>query len=283
MMRALVALLRLRLVPTAWADVLAGAFLTGSPAAPTLAATLAVSSALYLFGMVTNDLFDVKRDTRLYPTRPIPSGTVSVLQASVIAAVLLTVAGAAAVLTSPCTRAAAAVLLVVILAYNLGGKRIPVLGPVLMGSCRSLNLLLGAWAVAPSADTALPPALVLGGYVACVTVVSAWEGEDIPLVRLRAYVLAMLLFPVGVVLRSRGLAWLPLAGLILVIAAAYPQRAFQAGTTNEGLVHRLLAGIYLLDAAFLGQAGRPVLCGLCTALGLYPLARRLLRSRRSAP
>jgi 4-hydroxybenzoate polyprenyltransferase len=273
-MRALVALLRLHLVPTAWADVLAGAFLAGLPASPALAGVLTVSSALYLFGMVTNALADVTRDARLYPDRPLPAGRITLRQARATAAALLGVALAGSIWVPPGARAAAAGLLVLILAYNLGGKRIPLAGPILMGSCRALNLLMGAWTVAPRADAAALPAVLLGGYVACLTLLSTWEGTAVPLSRLRVSVLILLLFPAGLALLVRGAAWIPLGCLALLIAASYPHRAHRAERPEEGLVHRLLAGIYLLDASLLAQAGMMALCGLFTALGLWGLRPR---------
>jgi 4-hydroxybenzoate polyprenyltransferase len=279
MVRALVELLRLRFLPTAWADVLAGAFLAGPPATTSLVGALALSSGLYLFGMVTNDIFDFRRDARLYPQRPLPAGTITVRQAWIAAAALLALALAGSICVLPGARAAALVLLGMILAYNLGGKRLPVVGPILMGSCRALNLLLSAWAVAPAADAAVVPALALGAYVACVTQLSAWEGSPVSLVRLRAAVLALLVFPACLLLTaSGGFAWLPLAGLALLIASSYPNRPFREGETDERLVHRLLEGIYLLDAVFLGRAGRTLLCGLLTAAGLRSLVSRAFGS-----
>ena len=74
MVPTLLELLRVWLLPTAWADILAGACLNGSATLGRLLPALLVSSSLYLFGMVTNAIADRKRDAELYPRRPLPSG-----------------------------------------------------------------------------------------------------------------------------------------------------------------------------------------------------------------
>jgi 4-hydroxybenzoate polyprenyltransferase len=285
---ALIELLRIRLVPTAWADVLAGAFLAGTPAPGSLAGALVVSSGLYLFGMATNAVADRRRDAHLYPRRPLPSGRITVRQAWAAAGLLLLAAAAGAALLEPRGRLAASALFAAIVAYNAGGKRVPLLGPLLMGSCRSLNLLVGAWGAGQGTDSPWSPAAaagVLGLFVACVTQLSAWEGAEVPAARLRALVTSLLVFPLGLLVLARPLAIPPLVCLALLVIRACPHGPFRAGHADERPVHQLLPGIYLLDAFFLGQAGRIVLCGTFTAAGMVPqlLADTLQRRRNAAP
>jgi hypothetical protein len=273
MLRALIELLRLELLPTAWADVLAGASLAGVLAAGPLAPVILATSCLYLFGMATNAIADVAADATLYPHRPLPSGRLRRSHAVFAAAVLLAGAAAGMAWMAPPGRLVAALIIALILAYNGGGKKIAGLGPLLMGSCRAANVFLGALGTGPGTDGAghaAAAACALGAFVAGVTFASFLEGSPVPARRLRLLVGALLIVPAGLIPFARGLALVPVAGLAILIAAAVPAAGFRAGRADERLVHRLLGGIYLIDAAFLGIAGSVVLCTAATALGLAP-------------
>ncbi len=139
-------LLRLPTVFTAMADIVLGRmFVNGRTLEPypEFFTVLAASCALYLSGMVFNDFFDVAQDTAERPTRPIPSGKVSRRSAMILGVVLMLVGiGTAATLSTP-TLVVAITLAVMILGYDGYLKRTP-LGPLAMGSCRFLNVMLGA-------------------------------------------------------------------------------------------------------------------------------------------
>ncbi len=179
-------LVRLPNLPTAVADVAMAALATGAllerwPAFLLLAAS---SCCLYMAGMVWNDFFDVAQDYRERPERPIPSGRVPRRSAGLLGAVLLAIgvglAFAAGLLLelqdggSALRPTVLAVLLAgAILLYDGWLKQTP-LGPVAMGSCRFLNVLLGvslsgtlAWPLGPHL------ALVVGLYIVGVT----WFGR----------------------------------------------------------------------------------------------------------
>lgn len=144
-------LLRLPNLFTAPADVLAGYVIGGAapPEAPTPVLALAVSASitLYAAGVVWNDVLDVEVDRRERPQRPLPAGRVSLGTARAVgiglvlaAAALLAIAGFVA--PSPMLPGTGAVLLLAILAYD-GGLKNRWFGPLVMGSCRGLNVLLG--------------------------------------------------------------------------------------------------------------------------------------------
>jgi 4-hydroxybenzoate polyprenyltransferase len=270
MRAALLEFLRIKLLPSAWADIAAGALLAGTPAPVALAGALALTSGLYLFGMASNALLDRVEDARRYPSRPLPSGRLGLGAARALCAACLIAAFAGGAFVEPAGRAVAGALLAAILAYNLGGKRVAVLGPALMGSCRALNLLAGALAAVPGAlldERVLVPALALGLYVACVTSLSALEGAAASRARLGLRFGAMLAVPCALFPFAGPASALALGALAALIAAAFPRAAFAAGAHDERPVHRLLAGIYLLDAAFAGHASAPWLCAALAAAG----------------
>src|SRR5205807_10342512 len=131
---------------------------------------------LYCGGMVWNDYFDVEQDRKERPYRPLPSGRVQAATALWIGSVLLG-AGLLFGLLADSNREGfrwlssglAAALVVTILLYDGWLKRTWA-GPVVMGLCRTLNVLLGL-SVAPGWVGAwgLYLALVVGVYIAGVT------------------------------------------------------------------------------------------------------------------
>ena len=147
-------ILRLPLFVTAVADVLAGYTVGLLPNLGhfdwRLAGLLAGTSAgLYLFGMVENDVADVRRDRLLKVPRPLVTGELGIGAA----VVLLVLACALAAGCAARLRGGALVLAIATFAainlYNLGAKHGPsyVAMPV-MGLCRVLNFAIGVMAAA---------------------------------------------------------------------------------------------------------------------------------------
>jgi 4-hydroxybenzoate polyprenyltransferase len=191
-MRPYLELCRIYLVPTALADSFAGFALAGAlykeTADPlTVLVVAAVSACLYSAGMASNDLFDLEKDRREAPHRPLPAGALSVAHAVFLSSALAALALGLGVLLGAVIWLAGAVLGCSLL-YNLGVKNIPILGNLLMGSCRTGNFLIGATAVAAPAvegsvihvlqdDRLLVPALILGAFIAVVTAISRLEDQ----------------------------------------------------------------------------------------------------------
>ena len=170
-------LMRLPAVFTAMADIFLGFLLnhTSFADAPTAFALLLVaSSCLYLAGMVFNDVFDRRLDAIERPERPIPSGRVPIGGAVALGCLLLAGGLAASALMGFPSLSIAAGLTACILAYDAALKPTP-LGPIAMGGCRFLNVMLGASAhrhalfVWGTNIGAWPVAAALGIYIAGVT------------------------------------------------------------------------------------------------------------------
>jgi len=173
---ALAQLIRLPNVFTAWADIcLAGLAIGIWPdlLIPFLLLLLA-STFLYWAGMVWNDYFDVEQDRRERPFRPLPSGKISLGSAAAIGICLLLAGLACAAVSGsdgfqPGALIIASCLAANILFYDAWLKRTWA-GPIAMGACRFLNVLLGL-SLAPAGiegwDILL--ALVVGIYIGGVT------------------------------------------------------------------------------------------------------------------
>jgi 4-hydroxybenzoate polyprenyltransferase len=183
-------LLRLPNVFTAWADIGMAALVTGALPERWLpfGLLLLASGCLYSAGMIWNDYFDVEQDRRERPFRPLPSGRVTLAAAAALGTLLLLVGVGCAGLADSLGETfrwrailCAAGLAGTILLYDGWLKRTPV-GPVAMGACRFLNVLLGL-SIYPEGigPWALPLALVVGTYVAGVTWLARTEaGESSP-------------------------------------------------------------------------------------------------------
>lgn len=174
LIRAYLQLLRLPAVFTAMADIFLGWLLTHADLTPvaTFLWLLAASACLYLAGMVLNDLFDRRIDAIERPTRPIPSGRVGLRGAIQLGTILLLGGIVLAGVVGWPSLWIAVGLAACILAYDGLLKGTP-LGPVAMGGCRFLNVMLGASGL-PTATAvwALPQlavAAALGVYIAGVT------------------------------------------------------------------------------------------------------------------
>jgi len=142
-------LLRAANVFTAVSNVVAGFLIVSrawAPAAP-LVALAAASALLYVAGMALNDAFDAELDAEERPERPIPSGRVSRRAARGVGWALLTGGVGCAALASWLTGAAGPLVVAVCLAVMIvmydGGLKKTWAGPLAMGWCRTLNVMLG--------------------------------------------------------------------------------------------------------------------------------------------
>ncbi len=211
-MSGLIALLRPPNVFTAFADALAGLVILlalGLGVPDRACAILLASGALYLSGIVLNDVFDREIDARERPTRPIPSGAVSVVTATVLGAMLMVAGVAIAWWIGRAPGMLATLLAVCILLYD-GGMKATKLGPLVMGSCRGLDLALGLSTGLPLTSrwplVAIAGPVVLAVYVTGLTYIARDEVDGNTTRRARTGLALLALLAIGVVI---GLAIAP--------------------------------------------------------------------------
>jgi len=176
-------LMRLPNVFTAMADIILGAWavggITNSPAV--FVCILLASSFAYVGGMVWNDWFDLHIDLRERPGRPLPSGRISPSAALGLGAALFLAAaacGASAAFLSDSWRSLIllAILLGAILLYDGWLKR-TAFGPIGMGACRFLNVLLGLSIAGPIPTWGYWLAMAVGLYIVGVTWFARTEAD----------------------------------------------------------------------------------------------------------
>lgn len=141
-------MIRLPNLPTALADVLLAALAlrTQLPAEEiswlSLGLLLASTACLYSAGMVWNDWFDLAQDRRERPGRPLPSGRVSSGEGIALGASLMCVGAVAAALVGVPSLLLALAIIAAVFLYD-GALKKTWAGPIGMGLCRFLNVLLG--------------------------------------------------------------------------------------------------------------------------------------------
>ena len=283
-LRAYGQLVRLPNLPTALADICLGVLAAHALPQHGLAFLLLLlaSACLYSAGMAWNDYFDREQDRRERPFRPLPSGRISPGQAVRLGVVLLVVGVLLAALAGMTSLWIAVWLVGAILAYD-GWLKHTWAGPLAMGACRFLNVLLGVSAC----GSLLWPrgahlALVVGLYIVGVTWFARTEARRSNQNALRgaaAVMLASLLLalplPVFLPVEQQSSFLFPylLVGLAFLVGVPVVQAiANPAPAHVQAAVKRALMALILLDAvlatATAGILGLAILVLLAPSLYL---------------
>ena len=143
-------LLRISNVFTVPPDIIVGflavsinfSFSTGYPVSD-LVILIFSSIFLYLGGLVSNDLFDIKADRLERPTRPLPSGKIKKTNALLITILMFSLGIILAAFVNHISLGISILLLVGIVSYNYKFKN-GFFRPYLMAGIRSLNVIYGA-------------------------------------------------------------------------------------------------------------------------------------------
>ena len=180
MLKAWIQLIRPSNVLTAISDVLAGVALaclflqSELPETESLIWITLSSMLLYTGGIVFNDVFDAALDKIERPERPIPSGKVKQSSAAILGTIAFSLGCFLAYQVNMTAFYIALAIVLMCLLYNGKAKHHFIAGPIVMGSCRGLNLLLGM-AVLPDSLSYFYLAIVPIIYIAAVTNISRGE------------------------------------------------------------------------------------------------------------
>jgi hypothetical protein len=271
-------LVRAPAVFSALGDPIAGLLIAGEGARPRNAIWVCgAAAAFYLAGMTLNDVADFEEDALLRADRPIPTGEVSrgsaaLLGAGLLGAGLLASRIAGARRTGPALAGA-------VVAYDFALKRSSILGPLAMGSCRALSLLMGAEAGGRGSGLrrAASSAALLGSYVSGLTVLARGETgpRDVRAVTGGAAIAAA---AIAAVAGKGGRRAVPWAATMLVLAGPAVVRAVRepAPTRVGPAVGALIRVIPALDAALAAPRAPVRSLALLPLLGLVRWGRKLI-------
>jgi 4-hydroxybenzoate polyprenyltransferase len=169
-------------IVTSVADVLAGAAIAGVFSSGLLREHLSgvillcfSTACLYAGGIVFNDVFDAELDKLERPERAIPSGSISLQHATVFGSILLLAGIIFAGIFSATSALFATGVALFALLYNKTSKHHPFFGPLNMGVCRGLNLLLGVSIMAQALPQWYFLAIVPVIYIFSITMISRGE------------------------------------------------------------------------------------------------------------
>jgi 4-hydroxybenzoate polyprenyltransferase len=214
-------------IVTAISDILAGAavagYVGGMAELPSVLLLIVATIGLYGGGVVFNDVFDAALDRVERPERPIPSGLITEKEGAVLGTSLLLVGVAAAFRVSafPSGCIAFAIALAALI-YDKWGKHHPVLGPLNMGLCRGLNLLLGI--------SLVPEVLFQYGYLAVVPIV---------------YIAAITMISRGEVHGGKSKTILLAAFLYLVVIVSILYVSVEHGNSTYALIFLVILAILI--------------------------------------
>ena len=130
---------------------------------------------LYGGGVVFNDVFDAELDKLERPERPIPKGIVTLSEASILGIALLILGILASFAVSRMSGGIAVVIAIASLVYDKWSKHSAIAGPLNMGLCRGLNLLLGVSIIHAALENWWFLAFVPVVYIAAITMISRGE------------------------------------------------------------------------------------------------------------
>ena len=293
--------MRLPNVFTAISDVAMGYLFVHSflESASKLACLMAASSLLYTAGMVLNDVFDFEIDSKERPFRPLPSKEIPLGAARSLGYALLVLGVALGWLAGLLPHEAAALpwrsglvaslLALGVLAYDAWLKFTPA-GPLGMGACRFLNVLLGMSTAQQLLGNelfgySLPELLAAAGiglYIVGVT----WFARAEAATSSRApLVAATIVMAGGVSILGTSAAYLPVVGLqdpkfywALLAALSMPVLlrcgmavADPAPQMVQAAVKRSILSLIWLDAATVAAFAQPI-----GGLPLYAIAVAML-------
>lgn len=218
-------LVRAPAILTVFGDTLAGGSAAGHMLSGRRIALPLASACLYAGGMALNDYSDRGTDADERPERPIPSGRISA-RAALCAASTLTLAGLALSATGGGRRAFALAipLATSIWTYDLLAKNYAVPGAITMGTCRALDVLMGAGF--GHLRPALAAAGIMGGHTIAVTLLSRGEVEGTTTVIASSAAASTGLLAGAVVAGTLGTRSRTLA--VLAAAATYAARCMPA-------------------------------------------------------
>jgi 4-hydroxybenzoate polyprenyltransferase len=182
--RASLELIRPANIITAFADILAGYavaggtifFVNGLESTPEgLLLLLIATFGLYGGGVVFNDVFDAELDANERPERAIPSGRITITEASLLGGVLLLIGVLSAFQVNIVSGVISVVIAACAIFYDWKAKHSVLWGPFFMGMCRGGNLLLGMSVAVSAIMDFWPLAIIPVIYIAAITLVSQSE------------------------------------------------------------------------------------------------------------
>jgi 4-hydroxybenzoate polyprenyltransferase len=278
-------------IVTAIADILAGVAIAASVGLMTTFSNTSVlmlvlsTAFLYGGGVVLNDVFDADLDKIERPERPIPSGLIRESSAGLFGIILLLLGITSAAFSKPqlfslSTMIAGAIAIAAVL-YDRWLKHHGFFGPLTMGICRGLNLLLGMSIITGVVELYWFLAAVPIMYIFAITMISRGEVHGSNRTPLYIAALLYILVVIAILLVSFYTETLPVTlpfVVFLVLMIFLPlQKAINKpeGPRIGKAVKSGVISLIIMDAAWAAAIGNWKLA--LTILVLLPISLALAR------
>lgn len=271
-------LIRLPNIFTSLADSLAGYLVVADNIKiPILICLPLASACIYGAGCILNDFCDIGKDSRERPTRPIPSGRASRLEALILFSALSVISLILSGYIGIGSFVLCFILILMVIVYNSITKERPILGPLNMALCRALNLLFGMSAVIYFSKLGLLFVAVTFVYVLSLTILSDYEmrgepGKKVWLVVSGFICVFCILGYMGITDRLKPDSLFFLVLLLFFIGPLLIKTIINMKPENIGhAIKYLVLGIPLLDAVYVAGVqswGYAVPVGLCTLISI---------------
>ena len=248
---------------------------------------LLVSLLLYCAGLLQNDYCDLEEDREDRPYRPLPSRRINSLTAIVVACLLAAAGLLLAFTVSLASGVVAIILALVITIYNRLAKRIAIVGPIFMGVCRGLSLLLGASVL--GWEGIFSPAIIfsaifLSAFIAAVTHLAVNETDSYGLGAMRwgpALVLLVWFSGLYFLIRPSAVSTLTVSVVLSLLASSW---AFYCGSllisgapssTVQQTIGRFLQGLLLIQATMIALYGPNAFIIILILMVAWPTSQKL--------
>lgn len=229
-----------------------------------LGCTAVVAIGLYVFGMVLNDLMDVRRDRTFAPGRPLPTGQLSTKTAMAIALLALLAAVGASVALGPLSTVGCVIAAALIVFYDAFGKHLPGVGIVTLGMIRAVHMLIAN----PALGLLWPVWLTMTHVVAISAAAHRLENKRPRLATRNVWIIvggwmfasfamAMWMSRRGGLMPPTGWVWIgPAVAVVafLIVAMSTVER-HDPKTAGQRLIKHGLIWLIVYDAAWLMSAG----------------------------
>jgi 4-hydroxybenzoate polyprenyltransferase len=262
-----------------WSNCIAGWWLSGGGNFWKLPLLLVGASALYTGGMFLNDVFDSEFDRQRRPSRPIPTGAISLETASTFGWTMLALGMLCLVILGKIAAVAAVLLAVCIVIYDATHK-VFTASPWLMGVCRFwVYVIAGTTGVNGLNGWPIWCGIALAFYVVGLSYVARRESFHgpipyWPLIFLAAPIVLAMLMNVG--MNRIPVLWISLV-LVLWIARCARNIFFGGEIAVSRIVSGLLAGIIFVDwLAIAPQCPTPLSVTFLILLGATLLLQRFV-------
>lgn len=284
-------LARLSNIPTCISNVLVGcaiADLGYSPNWPNIIFTTIAIALLYIAGMALNDAVDHKIDKQQRPSRPIPSGRISLTAAYSFSIICFALALAILASISTPALACGSILTATIVLYDLLHKKIAATA-LLMGVCRGLVYLTAAAALAWPLDWQII-AILAGAmtiYITILTIIAQNEtktdthpetAKSFGLRKWLAIALPVVAFAPALAIQPNSWPMSAIAATFLICWLIQALRnAIATPPRMKNAILGWLSGICLLDAFYLALLDQPILSVVALAcFGLTAIGHRYI-------